>query len=366
MSYLATLRAQQAAERRSARAEEKRRKELEKLRREEQKLTALEQARLEVEAYENRLAVLLSVHKEQGEAWNWYKIAAALPPPEPSRGSDRVFSVMRGAINPNSPTEAELAVLLEKANREDEQLHLKALAEHDETLAEWGCMNAMALKVIAGDPHAYLDVIREFSPFAEISDLGASVVFSGVAEKVIEGVLNVNGPRVIPSEVKALTASGKVSIKPMARGRFQEIYQDYLCGCVLRVAREVFALLPLELVILTARAISLNPRTGVEEEQPVLSVAFTRAKMAGLNFERLDPSDTVESFLHRCDFKASRKTEAFQPIEPLHLADLTNGRTGCRIDEQIRAVQQLRREVQELFDELRPAPPTNITEANAS
>lgn len=366
MSYLAALRAQQAAERRFARAEEKRKRELERLRREEQKLTALEQARLEVETYENRLAVLLSVHKEQGDAWDWYKISAVLPPPLPRRENNRVFAVMRGYIDPNRPTEVEQAMLLEKAGNEDAEHHRNSLAEHAGSLSEWGRMNALALRVIAGDPHAYIDVIREFSPFGEISDLGSSVVFSGVDENVIEGVLNVNGARVIPSEVKTLTASGKVSIKPMAGGRFQQIYQDYLCGCVLRVAREVFALLPLDVVILTARAVSFNSSKGVEEEQPVLSVAFTRSKMADLNFDRLDPSDTVESFLHRCDFKANRKTGAFQPIEPLHMADLPNGSPGCHVEEQLRAVQQLRREVQELFDELRPAPPANTAEEIAS
>ena len=138
MSYFAASRAQQAAERRFARAEEKRRREIERLRREQQKLTALEQARLEVEAYENRLAVLLSVHKEQGEAWDWYKIAATLPPPPPRRENNRVFEERRGAIDPNRPAEADLAVLLEKARNDDEASYSRASAEYADSLAEWG------------------------------------------------------------------------------------------------------------------------------------------------------------------------------------------------------------------------------------
>jgi hypothetical protein len=57
-------------------------------------------------------------------------------------------------------------------------------------------------------------------------------------------------------------------------------------------------------------------------EQPVLSAAMTRASVAQLDFDRLDPSDAVESFLHRGDFKATRKSEAFQPITPLTPADV--------------------------------------------
>ena len=41
--------------------------ELQRRAKEQAKLSALEQARLEVETYENRIDVLLSVHKEQGD-----------------------------------------------------------------------------------------------------------------------------------------------------------------------------------------------------------------------------------------------------------------------------------------------------------
>ena len=106
-------------------------------------------------------------------------------------------------------------------------------------------------------------------------------------------------------------------MKTMPKGRFQEIYQDYLCGCVLRVAREILALLPLDALLVTATADTLDSRTGKTVEQPVLSVFMPRATFARLDFDRLDPSDAMDNFQHRGDFKASRKSEAFQPIVPL-------------------------------------------------
>jgi hypothetical protein len=132
----------------------------------------------------------------------------------------------------------------------------------------------------------------------------------------------VNGRQAIPSEVKTLTASGKISVKPMPKGRFHELHQDYLCGCVLRVAREVFALLPVETLLLTAVADSFDSGTGQKVEQPVLSLAMPRATIARLDFDRLDPSDSMENFLHRGDLKASRKSEGFQPVTPLTPSDI--------------------------------------------
>ena len=50
--------------------------------------------------------------------------------------------------------------------------------------------------------------------------------FTIESAKLIRCELKVNGSQAIPSEVKTLTATEKVSIKPMPRVRFHEIYQD--------------------------------------------------------------------------------------------------------------------------------------------
>ena len=68
MGWRGTLRAIEAAERRSQREEQRRHKELQRRAKEHAKLSVLEQARLEVETYENCLEVFLSIHKEQNQA----------------------------------------------------------------------------------------------------------------------------------------------------------------------------------------------------------------------------------------------------------------------------------------------------------
>jgi len=89
MSWRGTIRAIQAAERRAQRDAQRRFKDLQRRNKEQAKLSALEQARLEVETYENRVDVLLSIHKEHGDQWNWEQILNTPPPVEPGR-SNRV------------------------------------------------------------------------------------------------------------------------------------------------------------------------------------------------------------------------------------------------------------------------------------
>jgi len=333
MGWRSTLRAIEAAERRAQREEQRRYRELQRRAKEQAKLSALQQAQLEVETYENRLELLLSIHKEQGEEWNWQRILDSSPPLEPVRNGrhESAVAARRDAYRPGF-----FAKLFGKAKKQAEAFEIdlylargadtrefedaKAQCQRDH--ATWEDERALAKCVLSGDRDAYTRVLRELAPFAELSELGSSLSFRIHTAKLLEVTLKVNSQQAIPGEIKSLTAGGKVSSKPIPKPRFHEIYQDYVCGCVLRVGREVFALLPVETVIVTVMADVFDSRTGRTSEQPILSVAVPRAVLTKLNFNRLDPSDAMANFLHRGDFSASRKSCAFVPITPLTPFDM--------------------------------------------
>lgn len=322
MSWTRTLRQIEAAERREQREAQRRQKELTRRIKEQEKLSELEQAKLVVEAYENQIEVLLSVHREQGPTWDWKALAASLPPPYPSRLCGREFEAKQRAMVANPRQKEALLGAIAEACRQDEQAYQEAVKLHEAQLAEHRQTTQLAHRIVSGDTQAYAEVLGQLSPFSEISQLGSSVHFTIHSPELVECNVRVNGSQVIPSETKTLTAAGKLSIKPTPRVRFHEIYQDYVCGCILRVAREVFALLPASSVLVNASVEVLNPATGRVDEQPVLSVVIRRTTLAQWDFDRLDPSDTVEACFHRGDFKASRKTEAFQPIQKLTASEL--------------------------------------------
>jgi hypothetical protein len=348
-----TLRAIQVAERRQQREAQKRLRELERQAKEQAKLSAIEQARLEVETFDNQLEVLLSVHKEQGEAWDWVALAASLPPPCPQRHSyHEQRANQRLVVLPARQRQTSQSIL-EQARSQDEQDFQKAKQAYSEQMAEWEKLKKLAQRILAGEHKAYTEALVELNPFAEMSDLGSAMHFIVHAAKLAECVLKVNGKQAIPAEVKALTSSGKVSIKPMPKGRFHEIYQNYLCGCVLRVAREIFALLPVDSLLVTAAADSLDSRTGQTVELPVLSVFMPRAVLTRLDFDRLDPSDAMENFQHRGDFKASRKSEAFQPVIPLTPEDITQTSIeDMGFDRLLANIQKMRGELNSRIAEL--------------
>lgn len=357
MTPLQAMRAAAAEERRQHRAAQIRQRELAKQIKEQAKLSTQQQARLEVDALENALEVLLSVHKGGSPALDWRQVLNEPPPLPPVRqcvkellarweASKRGCKFLEGAEDARGVDEAEF-------RDECGRFHIR--------MDEWHRLRGIAGGVLGGDGKAYIDALLEMNPFEEIRVLGSALHFTVHSRSVLEANLKVSGKQTIPAEIKSLTSSGKLSVKSMPRVRFQEIYQDYVCSCALRVAREVFALLPVDLLLLTALAERVDPGTGKAEDQPVLSVVFGRAQLEAVDFERIDSSDAVERFQHRGDFKASRKLEAFAPIVPLTPADLPAGIVvEGTFDGALAAVQAVRAAVSATRQRSRPAQPVEI------
>jgi len=326
MGWRGTLRSIQAAQRRAEREALRRQRELERQRKQLEKMRELERAAYEVQVYENYIDVLLSVHKECSDDWDWMAILSAHETGEPVRSYDRE-ELARARLDDFKPgftdnlmgraeaKRAKLVGAVEETRQADEQEYQIALEAY--------AVRDIASRILAGDFRAFIDAIRQTNPFSDINELGSSIEFraddSSVLVPTIEATLHVNSEDVIPKETKTLLKSGKLSVKSMPISKFYGLYQDYVCGCVLRVARELFALLPIDVVIVTAMGNLLNTQTGYLEEQPILSVAIPRKTLAGLNIDLLDPSDSMSNFVHRMHFN---KTKGFKAVEPISSSEL--------------------------------------------
>jgi hypothetical protein len=330
MGWRGLLRDLQAASRRAEREAHRNRRALEQQQRQYDRMQLAERVRYAVRLYENQIELVSSVHKECGAEWDWCAVRSAPPPAPPERG-DRHEREARGALAAYSPSvwdrlfrrvEAKRAALQDavaEARRRDKQDYKVAVEEYQEAKADWEDSRRQAERILSGDSSAYAEAIRETSPFRDIAALGSAITFTFPASAVIQAELRVNGEKVIPPEIVSQLKTGKLSAKPMPKARFYEIYQDYVCGCALRVARELFALLPVKMVIVTALGEVLNSQTGHLEQKAVLSVAVLRDTARRIQWETIDPSDTMRNFVHRMCFK---KGKGLFPVEPIRLSEV--------------------------------------------
>lgn len=328
MGWKGAVRSINAAYRAAEQDSKRRHRELQRREKEYAKMEMIEQAAYDVEAYENHLERFLSIHKECGAGIHWLDVKNEPEPMQPAPSSileseanekeaayrpsfiDRIFGLEKRK-------RTQLGLKVQQAISQDIENNRKAELDWQKAHDEWVADIALAERVLNGDPQAKLEVIKQLDPFSEIAELGSELTFRINEAGVLECDLLAHGTKVIPDEIKSLLSSGKLSVKKMPITKFNELFQDYVCSCVLRIANELFSILPEEMVMITVVDTLLNTATGHLEKQPILSAVIPRATLVTLNLQTVDPSDSMRNFIHHMSFK---KASGFSAVAKVSLS----------------------------------------------
>ena len=173
-------------------------------------------------------------------------------------------------------------------------------------------LRPFAQSVLAGDIDAYFRVIEQVGPFDDLLEYGSGFEVGTDDPRFLEVEFQVKSDDIIPTQYPDMKASGELVMKDFTKSAYYELVQDYVSSTMLRVARDTFALLPVQQVIIHAVDKVLNPATGNDEEVTICSAKIKRDALATLNFERIDPSDCLESFESNVRFK---KTTGYAPVD---------------------------------------------------
>lgn len=290
-----------------------------------EKLAEQQQAAHEVAMYESYIALLMSVHKDCGDRWDWHAIATAWPPPAPGMKNAHEITAREqaAAYKPSfldrmfgrDKQKAEaLQQAIEHAKAADLQVYSDEVRQHQSAHHLWNVQRMLAQGVLAHDPAAYMAALDQAAPFGELAAFKTRIRVADARPDVVVLACDMMDEEIVPSEELKLTAAGKLSTKDMPATRYWALYQDHVCACAIRVAREVFAVLPIQRAIVNVNSVHLNTSTGHHEPVTILAVHFVRTTLEQLNFAAIDPSDAMSNFNRRMKFK---KTAGFEPVEPI-------------------------------------------------
>ena len=154
----------------------------------------------------------------------------------------------------------------------------------------WKYYHEIAPKILAGDIDSYLQLIYEINPLDDLLDYGSGFEFGTDNPRKITVEFNAN--------IEAL-ANGKSSLTAQ---EYNDLLQDFLCSVCIRIARDMFALLPISNTIVHA---VLNDNT-------IISINFDRQQLCKLKFGFVDPSDIFDKFKHNMNFTLSY---GFTPVD---------------------------------------------------
>lgn len=269
-----------------------------------------DQNALKVEEYNHLVNTLKGLHKTCDETISWQDIKAQAEPfpqggigPKQAKALKKLENYKPGFFErlKSGSKKLELEKAVEQAAKEDA-----------EDYQNWETLHSLADLILNGDLDAYLDVIYEMDPLKDLIDFGTDFEFGTENPTAIEVEFIVKADTVVPGYALSLTKTGKVSQKNLTKTAYYALVQDFICSCTIRIARDMFALLPVKTALVHAVDKRINTQIGREEEVTVLSVLFERDVLNGLNFDLIDPSDAINNFQHNMKFL---KTAGFKPVD---------------------------------------------------
>jgi hypothetical protein len=283
------------------------------IQRQQQKYTEFQQNSAMVQDYESLVNAIKTIHTICDDEIDWREVNARKEPFDPNGMGPRQASAIQ-ALNNFRPNLIQKAVksLAEKERASLAEAAERAVSEDRAEYEEWKNLNLLSKKVLAGDVDAYFQVINEMNPLDDLLEYGSEFVFSADDGTVMEVEFKVKSEQIVPKYSMSLTKTGKMSKKELTKTAYYDLVQDYVCSCAIRIARDMFALLPLKTVVVHAVDDIINTETGHQENATILSVVFERDVLNGLNFANIDPSDAMNNFIHNMKFL---KTSGFKPVE---------------------------------------------------
>lgn len=328
---MASLRKAIAFAKRIEKAERKRANEAARQYKAMLKQQEFENVRKVVNDYNNYIDLLSSIHKDSNEDIDWQEILNEKQPQEPIFSNINQKEAEQKLVNykPNfwdklfgltNKKIKKLETLVEIAKQKDIENLENEKQKYSNLLSEWKRNQDIAQRVLNQDIEAYKEVLEHLNPFSDINEIGSGLSISFEKQYLLIK-LNANGVDIIPNFIVSQTSTGKLSKKQMPITKFNELYQDYICGCVLRISREIFAYLPVKYAFINVVSNLLNSSNGHIEEQTILSVMIPRTTLNLLNFETLDPSDSMKNFNHNMSFS---KQKGFNTVENLDIEMLIN------------------------------------------
>ena len=182
---------------------------------------------------------------------------------------------------------------------------LKSVHKQSDGYIDW---EALANGAVSGQ----LKELQPFAPFDDLLEYGSGFEVGTDDPQIMQIEFQVKSADIVPTQYPDMKANGELVMKDFTKSAYYELVQDYVSSTMLRVARDTFALLPVKQVLIHAVDKILNPATGNDEEVTIASVKIKRDALATLNFERIDPSDCLESFESNIKFK---KTTGYAPVD---------------------------------------------------
>jgi hypothetical protein len=217
-------------------------------------------------------------------------------------------------LNRDRAHRAALEQGISNARLSDQRILEEAQRHHEAHVHDWLEQRNLAQRIIARDISVYPAVLESCAILTTFQPLGAQINITAVEADLVGLMVMAPFSDIVPKEVQKLTSTGKASTKNMPAGQYWALVQDHICSCAIRLACDIFNILPVDRAIINLGEGKINSATGHYQGTTIVAAHMTRSAMTRINLRGIDPSDSMTNFNVRMAF---HKTKGFSAVEPI-------------------------------------------------
>lgn len=139
----------------------------------------------------------------------------------------------------------------------------------------WSFLKSISRKVLSGDIDAYLETIEKMRPVDDLLEYGSDFEFGTDNANSMEVEFRINAHNMLPD------------INVVGTETYEQLFEEYVCASSIRVARDLFALLPVKYVIVYVK----------KEDEVVLQAKFDKNEVQKINFKEESGVEIIERFI---------------------------------------------------------------------
>jgi ribosomal 50S subunit-associated protein YjgA (DUF615 family) len=207
----------------------------------------------------------------------------------------------------------DLSDRIAAARLEDDLVYNAKLKQFRNDVSDWKQVQSITKGMTERDPETYQYALDFFNPFAAILCAGLQIKCECYREHLIVQI-QLDAGKVIPAFTLSKTAKGKLLNTDMPANDYNQLLKDFVCGCVLRVARETLAILPVDFVIVNVDAQLMNKVQSSTAHRSILSVRYNRKDFVKQYVQKAMPVISIANIPHRIAYSDQ---EGFLPVEVL-------------------------------------------------
>ena len=293
-------------------------REMAKAEKEKLKQLELEHAKAVVEEFETKIDAITTIHRSCSNVICWENLVRLPAPYDISKPGPKEAAAREKAASYKPGFFAKrISALNSASNGSFDKMIAEAIEEDKNDYDEWETIHKLSVRVTNFDVDAMLEVISNTGVFDDLVEYGSEFEIGFSNPHIAEVEFDIMSDTVVPQESATLTSTGKLAQKPLPVTKRLEIAQDYVCSCALRIARDLLSILPIDAVLIHAKDSFIDTIVGNNAKHYILSVFIEKEKLSQINFDMIDPSDSMQNFIYNMKFL---KTKGFQPIDRLEIS----------------------------------------------